>query len=235
MFEDALVESAGRLKTHSKYWTLGTFALNGGLLAILILMPLLYPEALPAPAIAAMLIAPAPPPAPAPMPAAAAVQRVQCAVALHVPSIIPQTIVESVDPPSVPATGVQMGPQGPGESVAGNDILSVVGPLPVITVVKPKPVGPVRISSGVEAGNLIVKTDPVYPAIARAAHVSGTVVLRAMISKTGMIENLTVQSGPVMLRQAALDGVRNWRYRPFLLNGEATDVDTTITVNFTND
>jgi len=65
--------------------------------------------------------------------------------------------------------------------------------------------------------------------------VSGTVVLRAMISKTGMIENLTVQSGPVMLRQAALDGVRNWRYRPFLLNGEATDVDTTITVNFTND
>ena len=60
----------------------------------------------------------------------------------------------------------------------------------------------------------------------------GALVVEAIISKTGTIENLTVESGPVMLRQAALDGVKRWRYRPFLLNGEPTDVDTTITVNF---
>jgi protein TonB len=58
------------------------------------------------------------------------------------------------------------------------------------------------------------------------------VVLHALISKTGTIDNLSVVSGPEMLRAAALDAVRTWRYKPYLLNGEPTEVDTTVTVNF---
>jgi protein TonB len=72
----------------------------------------------------------------------------------------------------------------------------------------------------------------VYPPIARAAHVSGAVVLHAIISKTGTVQNLQVISGPEMLRASALDAVRNWRYKPYLLNGDPTEVETTITVNF---
>jgi protein TonB len=91
----------------------------------------------------------------------------------------------------------------------------------------------VRVSSLVEAGLLIRKVLPTYPAIGVAAHVEGTVVLEATISKTGTIENLRVASGPPILRQAAIDAVQNWRYRPYLLDGEPVEVETTINVIFT--
>ena len=91
----------------------------------------------------------------------------------------------------------------------------------------------VNISGGVAAGLLLQKTQPSYPPIAKAARVSGTVVLQATISKTGTITNLRVISGPEMLRQAALDAVRTWRYRPYLLNNEPVEVDTTVNVIFT--
>jgi len=77
-----------------------------------------------------------------------------------------------------------------------------------------------------------VKTQPIYPAIARAAHQGGTVTLHAIISKNGTIEQLSVISGPAMLQGAAMDAVKTWRYKPYLLNGEPTEVDTTIMVNF---
>ncbi|MGD0294599.1 MAG: TonB family protein [Terracidiphilus sp.] len=88
------------------------------------------------------------------------------------------------------------------------------------------------ISSGVMAGMIVLKTQPVYPPIAKAARVSGTVVLQATISKTGAIENLHVISGPQMLVQAAQDAVRQWRYKPYLFNGEPVDVETTVNVIF---
>jgi TonB family protein len=92
---------------------------------------------------------------------------------------------------------------------------------------------PVQVSSGVMTGMLLEKTNPVYPPIAKAAHISGTVVLQATISKTGTIENLRVISGPAMLQQASLEAVKSWRYRPYLLMGEPVDVQTTINVIFT--
>ena len=93
--------------------------------------------------------------------------------------------------------------------------------------------GPVTISSGVATGLLIQKTPPVYPAIAKSARVAGTVQLHAVISKTGAIRNLQVVSGPEMLRQAAVDAVRTWRYRPYKLDNEPAEVETTINVVFT--
>jgi protein TonB len=91
----------------------------------------------------------------------------------------------------------------------------------------------VNISAGVMQGMLIQKTQPIYPPIAKAARVSGTVVLQATISKTGSIENLHVVNGPAMLQQAAMDAVRTWRYKPYLLNNEPVEVETTVNVIFT--
>jgi protein TonB len=99
--------------------------------------------------------------------------------------------------------------------------------------IKEAPPKKVNISAGVAVGMLLQKTQPIYPPIAKAARVQGTVVLQATISKSGTIENLKVVSGPAMLTQAALDAVRTWRYRPYLLNNEPVEVDTTINVIFT--
>jgi len=101
-----------------------------------------------------------------------------------------------------------------------------------VTPMVQKKTGAVRVSAGVSAGLLIAPIRPVYPPIAKAAHVEGTVVVEAIISKSGTIESLHVLSGPAMLQSAALDAIRSARYQPFQLNGEATEVQTTITVNF---
>ena len=103
-----------------------------------------------------------------------------------------------------------------------------------ITVVaaKPAPTKPVRVSAGVSAGLLVQPIRPVYPGIAKAAHMEGAVVIEAIISKSGQIESAHVISGPAMLQSAALEAVRAARYSPYRLNGEATDVETTITINF---
>lgn len=90
----------------------------------------------------------------------------------------------------------------------------------------------VNVSAGVAAGLLLRSTPPAYPAIAKSAHVSGTVVLQATISNTGTVANLRVLSGPPMLRQAALDAVRTWRYRPYLLDNQPIEMQTTINVVF---
>jgi protein TonB len=74
---------------------------------------------------------------------------------------------------------------------------------------------------------------PAYPAIAKAAGVSGTVTLAATISRAGTIENLRITSGPAMLRQAALEAVQAWRYQPYLLDGQPVEVETTVNVIFT--
>jgi protein TonB len=90
----------------------------------------------------------------------------------------------------------------------------------------------VTISNGIAVGLLIQKTPPVYPPIAKSAHVSGTVVIQATISKTGTIENLRVVSGPTMLRASAMDAVKTWRFRPYLLDGQPVEVETTVNVVF---
>jgi TonB family protein len=89
-----------------------------------------------------------------------------------------------------------------------------------------------RISGGVMAGNRLTGEPPVYPPDAKAAGIEGTVVLHAIIGKDGTITSLKLISGPDQLAQAAWDAVKQWTYKPYILNGEPTAVDTTITVNF---
>jgi protein TonB len=129
------------------------------------------------------------------------------------------------DPPSIPITS-----SWANSPDLNRDLFSshTSGP-----IVHPAEQAPIRVSSGTEQGLLIDQRVPVYPAIAKATGTSGTVILAAIISKTGTIENLRVISGPMMLQQAALDAVRTWRYRPYLLDGQPVEVETTINVNFT--
>ncbi len=89
-----------------------------------------------------------------------------------------------------------------------------------------------RVSSGVTAGLLMKKVEPAYPPLAKTARVQGVVVLHAIISKEGTITGLTLVSGPAMLAPAAIDAVKQWRYKPYLLNGEPIELDTTVEVHF---
>lgn len=91
----------------------------------------------------------------------------------------------------------------------------------------------VNISGGIAVGMLLRKVAPEYPQVAKDSRTQGTVVLQAIISKEGLIRDLHVVSGSKMLQDAALDAVRQWEYRPYLLNGEPVEVMTTINVVFT--
>lgn len=83
-----------------------------------------------------------------------------------------------------------------------------------------------------QVGVLLKRVPPQYPAVARAAHVQGTVVLRAIIAEDGTVASLEAVSGPELLRGAAIDAVKQWVYRPYILNGQPRRVDTQIEVNF---
>jgi TonB family protein len=146
---------------------------------------------------------------------------------LSAPKVIPQSAANTEDAPPPPGFGAG-GMQGLGDNNAVGNVFGGQGALKV----KAAPPKIVTVSEGVAVGMLVQKTPPVYPPIAKTAGVSGTVVLEAIISKTGTIENLRVVSGPVMLRKAAEDAVHTWRYRPYKLNNEPTEVETTINVIF---
>jgi protein TonB len=231
MFEDSTFESAGRIHTHSRRWMIAALTFNSSILAALILIPLLRPEALPRPFVAILMEAPHAPAAQEPQkPQQARTSTTHTEMEgthLLAPPRIPPTITtfSEPEPPSLPDTmAIGNGPGVPKGSFPGPAVRPVV---------RQEPRAAVRISSAVEAGLLIRKTMPVYPPFVGAMRVEGTVVLEASISKSGTIENLRVVSGPALLRQAAIDAVQTWRYRPYLLDGEPVAVETTINVIFT--
>src|ERR1700677_2108662 len=90
-----------------------------------------------------------------------------------------------------------------------------------------------HVSQSVSTSLLVSKVNPTYPPLARQAHIAGTVVLQVEISKTGDIQNLHLISGHPMLAPAAIEAVKQWKYKPYLLNGEPVEVETTVQVNFT--
>jgi protein TonB len=106
-------------------------------------------------------------------------------------------------------------------------------PPPPVTVVKPKNTEPLRVGGNVIAANLIKKITPAYPPLAKQARIQGTVRFNAVIGKDGAIQNLTLVSGHPLLVPSATEAVKQWIYKPTLLNGEPVDVITQIDVNFT--
>jgi protein TonB len=241
MFEDSLLESGGRLKTKRGRTTTFAIILEIGLIGILVLLPMIFTEALPKHQLMTFLVAPPPPPPPPPPPAAVVkvVKQIQTDIvngALRTPTKIPQKvqmIKEEEAPPSMASAGVVGGVPG---GIPGGQMGGVIGGIISSTpVAVPKVATPqrVRVSAGVTSGLLLKRVQPNYPPLARQARISGTVVLHAVISKDGSIEGLQLVSGHPMLAPAAIEAVKQWKYKPYLLNGEPVEVDTEVQVNFT--
>jgi protein TonB len=241
MFEGTLVESRGLEGTGTGRWTaVGSLAVQCAAVGLVILLPLLRPQM--------MTLVKLTPPVSLPllhrppvvvqtttaarsggawsMPAASAPAAAANVAVL--PSLHP---VESGDEPAplfdgqMPMRGGGDGPLrtlGTGTGPGGNSV----------AVVRMREAGPVKVSQGVAAGMLLAPIQPVYPAFARAAGIRGTVVIEAVISKTGRLESVHAVSGPPALQRAALDAVSAARYRPYLLNGEPAEVQTMFTVVF---
>src|ERR1700730_6520492 len=240
MFEDSLIESGGRLKTKRGWTSIVSFAIQIMIIGVMVLIPLIFTEALPKGQMMFLLLAPPPPPPPPP-PAAAVVhvKQIQTDIVngeLRTPTKIPQKVkmIQEDEAPAAMATTAVVGgvPGGvPGGSMGGVTG-SVLSSTPVAAPHIATPTR-VRVSSGVVSGLLVRKVPPAYPPLARQARIQGVVVLQAQISKEGNIENLQLISGHPMLAPAAIEAVKQWKYRPYLLNGEPVEVDTQVQVNFT--
>jgi protein TonB len=211
-------------------------------LGIMILIPLIYTEALPKQMLTTLLVAPPPPPPPPPPPAATPIQKVRPIARLVqsgrlvAPRAIPKEVAiikEEELPPDVSVVGGVPGgvPGGQAGGVLGGILGGIAGSnLPPPPKETPKRI---RVGGQVQQARLINQPHPVYPPLARQARIQGTVRLQAIIAKDGSIVELQVISGHPLLVQAALDAVRQWRYQPTLLNGEPVEVVTTIDVVFT--
>ncbi|HEY1732595.1 MAG TPA: energy transducer TonB [Terriglobales bacterium] len=235
MFEDSLVESSGRLAAGHSWTMVISFVVQCMALSLLLLLSLLYTESLPAQRWINTLQSPPPPAA-----VATVSQRVAPAAArggdsesvLVVPRQIPTLIATFHD--SGPSSDKPMGVAGdfPGSEPDGvlhgttTPTFRAEANLPKLAVQK------IRVSSGVAEGMLIQQVKPQYPAAARLARVEGKVVLQAVIGKDGTIQNLHVMSGHPLLTPAAIEAVRQWRYKPYYLNAEPVEVETQIVLNF---
>jgi protein TonB len=244
MFEQTLLDSSKTIQSHRGASTFISFILQCVIVTIVVLIPLMFTQALPAKELTTLLVAPPPPPPPPPPPAASAPARhapvkAEDTSALKTPTSLPKEVKmikeepqQAAAPPSAVAGVVGGVPGGVPGGQPGGVLGGVLSSTPVSVPPKPN-VQRVRVSQGVTQGLLTKKVQPEYPPLARQARIQGSVVLRALISKTGKIENLQVVSGHPMLTASAIQAVKQWQYKPYILNGQPVEVETNVTVNFT--
>lgn len=233
LFESAPAESSSLIHSRSRLPTLISLGIQALLVATFVAIPMLKPEVLSlAPSKLSILTPPRPPalkPPPERPHALATANPTPSAPSAPSRAVtLIQSFLRQASPTvDEPALAVNMStvPTAPGLTVA----LNATAP-PVVITTKPSP--PTRISQGVLAGLLLAPIQPTYPPIAKMTRTEGTVVVQAIISKSGRIESAHAVSGPAMLRAAALDAVRAAHYRPYLLNNEPTEVETTISITF---
>lgn len=243
MFEQSmLANKVGR----SPWAFLASMVLQCAAVGTLILVPLMYMEAAP-PAVTILShgleVPPGPrPQQPAPERRPAAAERRSSLLPHTVvltPRFIPATIDTRPDPtvalPEISSTAAWLVPGGTGadRGIPGGLGNASVTPPPPPPVKLPSPTTRVNVGGDVQQAKLINAVRPQFPPLARQARISGAVRLAAVISEVGAIEELRVVAGHPLLVQAAVDAVRQWRYRPTLLNGQPVKVETTIEVNFT--
>ena len=237
MFQESLVESAGRLKSHRGATTAISVSIQSLLIAFMVVAPLFYTEALPS--LGNIVNVPlAPTPAAPPR-----VRQTTQSTVVHseifrgellTPTHVPQQIAMITDevPPPIASLGFGVPHGVPG--AGSNEVLrSILGNTPAPARPNVAPQRRFRISGGVSQGLLVHEVKPRYPPLALSTRVQGAVVLQAVIARDGTISNLRLYSGHPLLARAALDAVSQWRYRPYLLNGEPVEVETQITVTFT--
>jgi protein TonB len=248
MFESSFVNAG---KTRRPWMVLTGAALEAALIGVVILVPLLFVETLPERGLfKALLLAPVPmaPPAPPPpmiakrVPKAAVVARKFNPAVLVSPVVVPKEVAIISEAPVLQAEVAVGGVPGGIPGVAGGAGNGVFGgALPVAAPPPPPPPkvvaaasGPKQITVGgdVEAAMLLHQVRPVYPAMARAARIAGTVRMKAVIGTDGTIKDLIAVSGHPMLVDAAMNAVRQWVYKPTILDGKLVEVNTEIVVHF---
>ncbi len=236
MFESSLVESGGTLARRNPWTIAFSFTAQTILAGTVLLMSLLYTDALP---IRALISTVEVPPAAQPAPANHAVKLARTSSefskgVLILPREIPSSIAMVRDNPSAaadesqPSIGV---PYGVGSASPNTMLSELLRGTP--TVVPRVAVQKVRVSSGISQGLLVRQVKPQYPILAQQARIQGTVVLQAVIGKDGTVQDLRVVSGHPLLTGAAIAAVKQWLYRPYYLNGQPVAVDTQINVTFT--
>ncbi len=224
-------------------WTFSVSLLAQALfIAIAVLIPLLAKPMLPAlNAAIVSLQLPKPPrdAAPPPPQPVAAVRPQQFSEILRQPRQMPTHAAPLVDTaPNIEFSGIGVVGAGPGLgdsviSTFADDVRVPSPPAPTLVVEPEPPTGPITVSSGVQAAKIIKRVVPVYPDLARRTGISGVVRLQAIIAADGSISELTVLSGHPFLVRAAIDAVKQWRYRPTVLSGKPVPVNTKIDVYFT--
>jgi len=243
MFADSMLDFSCGPRSRRGWTTLTSFGLQGMALGLLLLLPLLRTVGIPiARVISTPIIAgrgDVQPLGPAPHGAHFAAPAANpSAIRFMQPSRIPTGITNSGEdsPTSAPSAPACAGcVEG---AATGDGILNTItgGDRPVMPAAPAPPAPPpshVFRTSSMMQGSLIHSVQPLYPAIARSARIQGSVVMSAVIGKDGTITGLRVISGHPLLVKAAVEAVSQWRYRPYVLNSEAIEVDTQITVNFT--
>jgi periplasmic protein TonB len=231
MFEDSTFASTGRIRTRSRAGFVAALFFDSVAVVALVLIPLLSPGILPRTFTSVLLTAP-PVTVEEPKPIAASQAHLVPAVlsiGIQAPRQIPPRIYYADKPEPTITIADAADWADPKNAVGTGSPFAAVRPVEVTRAADSRPV---RLPSKISEGLLIQRTIPGYPPIARATRTQGTVILQAMISRTGAIENVHVVSGPVMLQQAAMDAVRTWQYRPYLLNGAPIEVETTVNVVF---
>jgi len=239
MFEESLVESTGLIRNRNRWPTVISIATQATLAAVLISIPMLHPEILSLHAPSLAFIAPPPRPAPPPPPPTRVVVTTSTTSsapsAPAAPPMSNQRLIPTIEAageiPNLNPTNITMNPGSTGNPF-GSTVPYTGTSISVAPTTATKPGKLLSVSSGVTTGHLITPIQPVYPRIAVAARMEGTVIIQAIISKSGQIESAHVLTGPAMLQSAALEAVRSAHYHPFLLNGDPTEVETTISINF---
>ena len=241
MFESALFESTHALPQRSRWTNATALAMPVTAILLLLMAGLLHPALLPLHVDAPTLFVPPPPPPPVVRPQT---RPVPISSSPATTSAVPETVrVIAADRlnstpvgANAPALTLSSGMAPTGRDAALVSSMGTGSGHALVTIERAAasvgPKAPLHISSGVSAGLLLAPILPVYPAIARSARIGGIVTVHAVISTDGRVLQAVAVSGPEMLRGAALDAVARARYRPFLLNGQPTAVDTTFTIDF---
>lgn len=233
MFADSLLESAPH-PAHRAAWTkLASVLLQSLALAVLLAVPLFHVERLqfvPPPPSIQMTSVQQPPAMHEQTTSTAPSNTPALTTQMLAPKWIPRHVAEGDEQP--PAGSTALGPSCIGNCSNSIPITNIIssGP-PVITVTRPHPTKPLRVSV-MDLGSLIHKVIPEYPIIAKQLRVEGAVILLATVGKDGRVEHLQAVSGPPLLVRPAMAAVEQWQYRPYMLNQEPVVVQTQITVNF---
>jgi protein TonB len=240
MFSESMLETSWDHRSRRSWTTLTSFGLQVLAMGLLLMLPLMRPVGLPAGHSLPTPLTWGPPPSirMAERPVVRTAQSNFVGIVLIAPRATLPTIEmvhDSELPPSVNISEVGVRGAGTGNPSPNGVPYSIPDSLSHAALpAKPAPsvpTHPVRLSH-MDPGMLIRKVQPQYPGPAKSARVDGKVELAAIISKDGSIENLRVLAGHPMLVRAAIDAVKQWRYRPYILNNEPVEVETQITVNF---